>query len=139
MIKEKSVGAVVFAVKESKAFFLLLHYKAGHWGFAKGHAEGSETEQQTLLREIEEETGLVDVRLVPGFSENTHYFFQRGRDRVSKEVAFYLVEAKEFEVEISHEHQGFEWLPFDAAEKRLSFKNTKEILGKATEFIKQLH
>jgi hypothetical protein len=47
-----------------------------------------------------------------------------------------LAETKEKNVQISFEHIGYEWLPFEEALERLSFQNAKEILKKANEFLK---
>jgi len=137
MVKEKSVGAVVFRNENHLKSFLLLHYIAGHWGFPKGHVEQGETEKQTLRREVEEETSLVGLELVPGFRQPTKYFFRRGKDTVFKEVAFYLAESSQGSVRLSHEHQGFEWLPYEQAMKRLSFKNTRTVLEKAGQVLSQ--
>jgi len=136
MAKEKSVGGVIFQGQTPKQF-LLLHYNSGHWGFPKGHVEGNETEEQTLLREIREETGLAGLQTLPNFRQKTSYFFRREKETVFKEVIFYLLETKSPEVKISQEHQGFEWLPFQDALERLSFKNTKQVLTKAKEFLEK--
>lgn len=137
MVKEKSVGCALFRKKDSGKEFLLLHYKAGHWGFPKGHMEQGETEAQTLRREVREETTLENIAIMPGFRQYTKYYFRRGQETVFKEVAFYLSESEKGEVKISHEHQGFEWLPYETAMERLSFKNTKTVLKKAVEFFKE--
>ncbi len=131
MVKEKSVGCALFRKKDSGKEFLLLHYRAGHWGFPKGHVEQGETEEQTLRREVEEETALQNIRITPSFRQYTKYYFRRGKETVFKEVAFYLAESETGDVKISHEHQGFEWLPYEKAMQRLSFKNTKMVLAKA--------
>jgi 8-oxo-dGTP pyrophosphatase MutT (NUDIX family) len=136
MPKEKSVGGTIFREGNQRQF-LLLHYNAGHWGFPKGHVEENETERQTLLREIREETGLTGLEPLPGFREKTSYFFRREKQTVFKEVIFYLLEAKSREVNISHEHQGFEWLPFQEALERLSFKNTRQVLEKAKAYLEK--
>ena len=130
MVKEKSVGCALFRKKNSEKEFLLLRYKAGHWGFPKGHVEQGETEEQTLRREVEEETSLQDILITSGFRQYTKYYFRRGKETVFKEVAFYLAESKKGEVKISHEHQAFEWLSYEKAMQRLSFKNTKTVLEK---------
>ncbi len=131
MVKEKSVGCVLFRKKDSGKEFLLLHYKAGHWGFPKGHVEQGETEEQTLRREVEEETSLQNIHITPDFRQYTKYYFRRGKETVFKEVAFYLAESEKGTVKISYEHQGFEWLSYEKAMQKLSFKNTKTVLEKA--------
>jgi 8-oxo-dGTP pyrophosphatase MutT (NUDIX family) len=117
--------------------FLLLRYRAGHWGFPKGHVEKGESEEQTLRREIFEETSLENIRIIPGFRQEVNYSFRRGSETVFKEVAFYIVEALEGKVKISHEHRAFEWLPFEKALARLTFENTKSVLGNAHAFMQK--
>ena len=59
MGKEKSCGAVVFRKSASKLEFIAVKSKAnGHWGFPKGHVETGESEAETAIREVFEETGL---------------------------------------------------------------------------------
>jgi len=135
MVKEKSVGCALFRVGGNVPEFLLLHYKAGHWGFPKGHVEQGETEEQTMRREVCEETTIEQIKIIPGFRQETKYFFRRGRETVFKEVSFYLVEALGGNVKISHEHKGFEWLSFEKALERLTFENTKKVLEKARSFM----
>jgi len=135
MVKEKSVGCALFRVGGKAPEFLLLHYKAGHWGFPKGHVEQGETEEQTMRREVCEETTIEQIKIIPGFRQETKYFFRRGNETVFKEVSFYLVEALGGNVKISHEHQGFEWLSFEKALERLTFENTKNVLEKARSFM----
>ena len=66
------------------------------------------------------------------FRERIKYFYRRHGTTVSKEVVFYLVQANEDEeVKISDEHVGFEWLSYQQAYKRLTYKNAKDILRKA--------
>ncbi len=136
MLNEKSVGAVVFRMSSYEPLFLLLHYGAGHWDFPKGHMEKGETENETLLRELREETALTDVSLIPGFRRHSRYFFTRDGKTVFKEVSLYLLEAKGGGVKISFEHKAFKWLPFAKALRLTTFKNSKEILRKANEFLK---
>ncbi|MFA4855880.1 MAG: NUDIX domain-containing protein [archaeon] len=135
MVKEKSVGCALFRIGGNVPEFLLLHYKAGHWGFPKGHVEQGETEEQTMRREVCEETTIEQIKIIPGFRQETKYFFRRGNETVFKEVSFYLVEALGGNVKISHEHKGFEWLSFEKALERLTFENTKNVLEKARGFM----
>ena len=130
MIEERSAGAVVFNETKSGKIFLLLNYPSGHWDFVKGNIEDKETLQQTVVREIREETGITDVEFIDGFEDKIEYHYQRNGDLVHKEVIFFLAKTKTINVKISHEHLGFAWLSFDEALKKLTFKNAKNIMNK---------
>ena len=144
MPKEKSAGAIIYLMKNNVPHYLLLHYPSGHWEFAKGHIEEGEKTEETAKREIEEETGIKNIKLIPGFKEYSKYFFKKSYDLegeakklapwVFKLVIFYLAETDTENVKISDEHKGFLWLPFTEAIKKLTFKNAKELLKKADDF-----
>ncbi len=134
---EKSCGAVIFNRVE-QVRYLLLHYEASHWDFVKGHVERNETEKDTVLREVEEESGLMDVVIIEGFRERISYYYRRRGQTVLKEVIFYLLESKTDDVKISGEHVGYEWLDFEKALERLTYKNAKEVLRKANERVAKL-
>ncbi|MDO8639309.1 MAG: NUDIX domain-containing protein [bacterium] len=141
MLTEKSAGAVIFHIKEGKIFYLLLHYpsspgaKKEYWGFSKGHMEKNETIEQAARREIQEETGLKDINLEMGFQEEEKYFFMKNGKKVFKIVTFLLGLAKTKKITISFEHVGFLWLSYNDAFNKLTFKNGKEILKKADNFL----
>jgi 8-oxo-dGTP pyrophosphatase MutT (NUDIX family) len=134
---ERSAGAVVFHAGPIGREYLLLGYGAGHWGFPKGHVEAGETDVEAALRETAEETGIPveRQRLVPGFLDRTDYQFRRGRALVTKEVAFFLVEAAVRDVRISAEHTGFAWLSYADALARVSFDGPKRVLAAAESFL----
>jgi len=145
MPREKSAGAIVFRKEGNKIYYLLLHYKAGHWEFPKGHIEKNESEEDTVKREIEEETGIDDIEIIKGFKEYVKYFFRKSYNLknearkkaplVFKIVVFYLAKTKTKKVKISFEHQGYKWLPYKQAFEQLTFKNAREILKKANDFL----
>jgi len=141
MPKEKSAGAIVFRIEKGEPVYLLLHYpssakaKREYWDLAKGHIEKGEEEKDTVLREIQEETGLKDIRLFDGFREEIRYWFQLGGQKISKTVAFYLAQTKQGKVTISHEHVGFQWLPYKQAQEKLTYQNAKQVLEKAHHFL----
>lgn len=132
---EKSCGIVLFRTENDQKHFLLLHYPGGHWDFPKGHVEAGETEHQTALRELEEETGITQVKLHPDYREFIAYKFWHNHKRIHKQVVFFLAETSEHEVEVSHEHQDHIWLNYDQALKKLTFDNAKELLIKAKKLL----
>ena len=135
MPREKSCGAIVFK-KNKKPEFLLLHYEAGHWGFPKGNQEKGEAEEETVQREVKEETGLSKVKLEK-FKEKLTYFYRLKGKTVFKEVVFYLAECLQPKksVKASWEHTGFKWLPFEKALAQITFENEKKVLRKAYSFL----
>lgn len=149
MPKEKSAGAIIFR-KEGptgypKIYYLLLHYHSGHWEFPKGHIEEGESNEETVKREIAEETGINDVKIIPGFKKYIKYFFRQsyGLEGEAKKkapwifklVVFYIAETRTKEVKISSEHSGFLWLPLEEAVKKTTFKNSKMLLKEVDDFI----
>lgn len=139
---ERSAGAIIFRKEEGKVFYLLLHYpgashraKSDYWDFPKGHIEKGESEIDTVKREIFEETGIEDIKIIEGFKETIKYFFKWQDKTVLKFVTFYLAKTEEEEVKISFEHIGYEWLPFEKALERLTHKTAKDLLEKAHNFL----
>ena len=130
----------------------MLHYEAGHWDFPKGHIEPDEELVDTVRREIKEETGIDGIEILPGFKEYMTYWYRKreGGYDYSKRIAakgqkvkgttsfkivtYFLARSKTKNVTLSHEHIGYEWLPYGKASKRVTFINSKEILEKVSEF-----
>ena len=134
---EKSAGAIVFYRGEKGIEYLFLHHRWGHLDFPKGNIEKGENILKTVRREIEEETGLKKIDLIPEFKEYVKYFYSLKGKTIFKIVIFFLAETKKKEVKISPEHVGFKWLSYQEALKELSFKNAKDILKKAHEFLSE--
>jgi 8-oxo-dGTP pyrophosphatase MutT (NUDIX family) len=134
MLREKSCGVVVF-VKNAEILYLLLQYEAGHWDFVKGNVEPNESEKDTVLRELKEETGIVATQTIEGFREIISYFYRRQGATVHKEVVFFLIEVDTKKVALSFEHVGFDWLNYERALEKLTFKNAKDVLQKAHAFL----
>jgi bis(5'-nucleosidyl)-tetraphosphatase len=137
MPREKSCGAVVFR-RDTEVQYLLLQYGAGHWDLVKGHGQRNESEEETVLRELQEETGITEASFIPGFREEIHYFFQRRGYTVYKEVVYYLLKTHQQTVRISDEHTGYQWLPFDAAYATITFANSKGVVARAQDYLKTL-
>ncbi|OGZ67548.1 MAG: hypothetical protein A3C58_02250 [Candidatus Staskawiczbacteria bacterium RIFCSPHIGHO2_02_FULL_34_10] len=145
MPKEKSAGALIYRIQNNIPYYLLLHYHSGHWEFAKGHIEEGENPEEAAKREVEEETGIKDLKIIPGFKEYIKYFFRNNYDLkgeakkkapwIFKLVVFYLAETCTEDVKISNEHIGFVWLPYQEAMKKLTFKNAKNLLKKANNIL----
>lgn len=143
---ERSAGAIIFReTKKGKEFLLLQHPDkenkrvskpiAGHWDFPKGHIEPHETTEETVRREVREESGITKLEFIPGFKETIRYFVNYNGTKRLKFVAYFLARTTQKKVTISREHQGFAWLPYEQAYERLTYANAKHILKSADDFI----
>jgi len=143
MPKEKSAGAIIFRIENKEPCYLLLHYptskrtKKEYWDFPKGHVEKGETESEAAIREIQEETGLKKITFVPNFKEYIQYYFRADEKTIFKTVVFFLAFTKKKGIKISFEHEGFIWLSFDRALKKVKFANARRILRIAHHFLKE--
>lgn len=134
---EKSCGAVIFTHKDEKTLFLLVKNKRStHWGFPKGHMEEGETELDTALREVWEETGLT-VDLMEDFAATSEYSIQ---SRVEKTVKIFLAYSEDPKLKIQQEEiDDAVWLPYEGALHQLKFENDRSILKKAHRFLLKKH
>lgn len=138
MPKETSAGAVIFRRNE-EIKYLLLRYASGHWDFPRGAIEKGEKEEETVQREVKEETGLGELEFIPGFREKISWFYRKEGKTIYKEAIYYLVNTKKEKVKISFEHIGFKWLPYKEAMNQLTFKNSKKVLEKANKFLTRMY
>jgi bis(5'-nucleosidyl)-tetraphosphatase len=133
-VEERSAGAVVYRETADGRMYLLLQ-NAGRWDFPKGGVEKGESELQTVMREVMEETGL-DVTLVPGFRKVIEYFYRRDGKNVHKLVVYRLAVAGDKNVRISFEHQAYGWFPYEEALERASYDNSKVTLTAAEQYVR---
>lgn len=145
MLKEKSAGVIVFRRHHEQGIqYLIMYHYGQYWNFPKGHIEEGESEIEAALRELEEEAGVTEVKVIDGFREQTQFMFKekhglKAGELIRKDFVLYLAEAtSEINPKISREHNGFAWLTLSMASKYLKFKNLKEILIEAEEHIKSL-
>ena len=101
MADEKSCGAIVFTHENGIRKYVIIRETGiyqGYCGFPKGHMEAGETEQETALREVKEETGL-DVKLIDGFRQvDEHVLAREGRPNDKKTNVYFLAEYQDQEL-----------------------------------------
>ena len=133
---EKSCGAVVFTSDNNEIKYLIIEQLNGVVGFPKGHVEENETEEETALREVLEETGL-HVRLIEGFrTEDSHPI--PGTD-IQKFIVYFLAEYDgQTPVPQETEIGKICVVPFDEAMRLFNFESSKRILKEADEFLTEL-
>ena len=137
----KSCGAIIYIGTRLRGIlsnfqFLLIKHRAdhgNHWDFPKGLMEKDESEKDTVLREVYEESGL-EINLTNGFREEIHYIIPFAK--VYKVTVYYLSHIESGDIHLDpKEIAEYKWLPYSEAIKLLTNENAKEVLMKANEFI----
>ena len=128
-LHEKSCGGIIFyKTKQNTKILLVKNNNGRYWSFPKGHIEDGETEQETAIREIREETGL-DVTLVNNFREISEYC---PFGKIRKRVVFFLARAFTDNVKIQEEEiDSYIWVDLQQARKLCSYDNDLRIIEKA--------
>lgn len=137
--QERSAGVVLFREDPpAERVYLLLDY-GRYWDFPKGHLEPGEDDQTAALRELREETGVTDARVLPDFRHEITYFFrERKKGLIRKTVVFFLAQTRTSSITLSDEHVGFAFLPYAEAMSRLAYANAKGLLKAAVEHLSHL-
>lgn len=123
-------GGVVFRIGSSGVSYVVVssRHDPRHWVFPKGHIEEGERVEDTAIREVLEETGIkgeiVDSLGMSAFSA------PKEQVRVAWFLMRHVGDAK------STEQRRIRWCSFDEAIHLLSFEDTRDLLRKARDRIR---
>jgi 8-oxo-dGTP pyrophosphatase MutT (NUDIX family) len=109
----------------------------------KGLVDPGEKPEQTALREVREETGLIGS-LITKLGDIKYAYVRSWGDneRVFKIVSFYLLKYESGEIDnISNdmrvEVKQAQWIPLEDAARRLSYRGEKDIVRRAQAYVKE--
>ena len=138
MQTEISCGAVIFKLVNDAPLFLLVHSKSnGNWGFAKGHIEDGESEEETARREILEETGLARIEFIEGFRSEEVYMIvgargaTKGLPTQKRSIYFLCKTCEEPTLSPNDEISESRWFTAKEALNILPFDSQKQALNSA--------
>lgn len=125
MKQEKSCGAIIIHNNQ----VLLIQQNQGFWGFPKGHVEGEETEIETAIREVKEETNL-DIVVDETLRFENRYITDKNVDKTV--ILFVGRPVNDINVipQIA-EIKNIKWVDWKEAEDIITFDNLKEVWRKA--------
>ena len=131
---EKSCGAIVFRKYHGNTELLLIkHANGGHWSFPKGHVENGETEIQTAMREVKEETG-IDIIVDFSFREIVTYSPKKD---TQKDVVYFLAMAKNYNYTPQPEEiSQIKWVEISRVHSILSYDNDRQSVNHVKPIIK---
>ncbi|MDO9536786.1 MAG: NUDIX domain-containing protein [Thermoplasmata archaeon] len=125
-----SAGGVI--LDKQGRVLVLRRKQEGTWVLPKGRIEPGETLRQTALREVEEETGLKDLKIAREIGLVRYIFFWRP-DNVNykKTVHYFLMKLNgggEPEMKLEPDFAEHSWLELAEAIKILTFENDRRIV-----------
>lgn len=145
--KEVSAGIIIYKKTDKGLLFLLLYRGGRYWNFPKGKIDEGEKSFKTAIREVWEETGILEknLRFKEWFKVQDHFVFIREGKKISKVVTYYLAETNVRSVKIQEldekkegeKFYGFGWFLYPDAQRTLMHKNLKLILRRARDVLFQ--
>lgn len=132
---ERSCGAIVFTRTGGEIRYVIVTEMAGAHSYPKGHMEGNETEMETAVREIYEETGLRPAFL-PGFRMEDEYALSE-KPGTRKRVVYFLAEfeGQALAPHVKHEIREIQLLPYDEALALIGHESARAVLRAAHAFL----
>lgn len=131
VVREYSAGGLIFN-EANQVAIIARHSRSGHleWCLPKGHIEKGETPEQTAVREVHEETGILGE--VIGSIATIDYWFTGDTNRVHKLVHHYVLRqtggSLSVEGDPDHEAEDAAWVDFDQLSSVLSYPNERRIV-----------
>ncbi|MBT1174374.1 NUDIX hydrolase [Bifidobacterium sp. LC6] len=130
VVREYSAGGLIFD-DQNRVAIIARHSRSGHleWCLPKGHIEKGETPQQTAVREVHEETGILGE--VIDSIATIDYWFTGTTQRVHKLVHHFALRQTGGELTVEgdpdHEAEDAIWVRFDDLDDVLSYPNERKI------------
>lgn len=136
MKNAKSCGVIPFFKKDGEWRVIIIKQNNGVVGFPKGHVENNETEEETALREVKEETNLTPT-IIKGFREEITYYISEYDVNKTVVVFVGLIDDISITKQIS-EISDIYICSIEEALERINFKETKNLFKKAIKFINNI-
>jgi len=130
-VHETTSGGIVFRrnPKNQALELLLIQDAKNRWTIPKGHVEPGEEPKVTAEREIQEETGLKDVKVMSWLGK-VNFRYRRGHTLVLMTMHIYLVQALGDTDKVKPEDwmNGIKWLPASDAIDKIAYEDIGKLI-----------
>jgi len=131
VLRESTAGGVIFrrSQKDNEVEILLVQDAKNRWTIPKGHIEEGETAKETAEREVKEETGLKEVKVMNWLGK-INFRYRRGTSLVLMNTQIYLIQAQGKTHEIKPEDwmNGIKWFPATEALDKIEYEDIGKIM-----------
>ncbi|HUC79029.1 MAG TPA: NUDIX domain-containing protein [Candidatus Saccharimonadales bacterium] len=139
VLQEPTAGGLIFRRNgaDNHIEFLLIQDAKGRWTIPKGHIESGETPEETAAREIIEETGIIDMRIMEHLGK-IHFRYRRESSLVLMTTEIFLAEATGDSDKIEKEDwmKNIKWLTTAEAIDKIEYDDITKLLLIALKKIK---
>ena len=131
VVREPTAGGVVFRrnPKTNVVEILLIQDAKNRWTIPKGHIEEGESAKETAAREIGEETGLQDIRVLNWLGK-INFRYRRQQSLVLMTTEIFLVQANSKTDELKPEDwmNGIQWFTTTEALDKIEYEDIGKIM-----------
>lgn len=124
----KKIRAVIYDIKDGQPYFLIFHriLRWTGWELMKETIKSKETNKQTLIRGIKEETKLKDFKIIKSLDKQEKWQALGNECFV---VDTFLIKADmNQEISLGNEHDSYQWINKEKAIKKLTHNKSKDLI-----------
>jgi len=133
-------GGAVYRLISGRYQIALLLDAFDRWTLPKGHAEANETAEETALREVKEELGLEDLKIVTKLGEREYVAHEPDKGAIRRKVIDFLIAATgqtELKIEKSGGIKDGRWFNLDEIAGLKQYSRVRPVLETIIEVLAQ--
>lgn len=131
VVRETTSGGIIFrrSKKTNQLEILLIQDAKNRWTIPKGHVEEGEEPKDTAKREIQEETGLQEMKVMNWLGK-VNFRYRRGHTLVLMTMHIYLVQGLGDTDKLSGEDwlSDIKWLPAQDAMDKIAYEDIGKLI-----------
>ncbi len=131
VVREPTAGGIIFRRngKSKELEILLIQDAKNRWTIPKGHIEEGETAKETAAREITEETGLQEMKVMNWLGK-INFRYRRGSSLVLMTTEIFLVQGLGDTDDLKPEDwmNGIKWFPATEALDKIEYEDIGKII-----------